>query len=153
MHQTRKGKQWYFGMKAHVGMDSKVRLVHSVVATPANVHDSRVLGSLLHGEEARIWGDSAYQGQTEVMRAAAPYASDFTNRRASRGRVLSDRERAINRTKSRVRSRVEHVFHVVKRIFGFVKVRYRGIEKNAQRLVVNFALANLYLSRRHLLRA
>jgi len=153
MHQTKKGNEWYFGMKAHVGMDSKVRLVHSVVATPANVHDSRVLGSLLHGEETRIWGDSAYQGQTEVMRAAAPYASDFTNRRASRGRVLSDRERAINRTKSRVRSRVEHVFHVVKRIFGFVKVRYRGIEKNAQRLVVNFALANLYLSRRHLLRA
>jgi IS5 family transposase len=153
MHQTKKGNEWYFGMKAHIGVDSKVRLVHSVVATPANVHDSRVLSSLLHGDETRVWGDSAYQGQTEVIRAAAPYASDFTNRRASRGRALSDREREINRTKSRVRARVEHAFHVVKRIFGFVKVRYRGIEKNAHRLVVNFALANLYLSRRHLLRA
>lgn len=152
MHQTRKGNEWYFGMKAHIGVDSKARLVHSFVATPANIHDSRVLASLLHGAETRIWGDSAYQGQVEIMRAAAPSASDFTNRRGSRGRALTDRERDINRTKSRVRSRVEHVFHVVKRIFGFVKVRYRGIEKNAQRLVVNFALANLYLSRRQLLR-
>jgi transposase, IS5 family len=151
MHQTKKGNEWFFGMKAHIGVDSRTRLVHSFVATPANVHDSRVLADLLHGAETRVWGDSAYRGQTAVIRAAAPRASDFTQSRSSRAKGLSDREREINRTKSRVRSRAEHVFHVVKRIFGFVKVRYRGIGKNAHRLWVNFALANLYLSRRRLL--
>lgn len=153
MHQTKKGNEWYFGMKAHIGVDSKTRLVHSFIATPANVHDSRVLSSLLHGAETRVWGDSAYRGQTAIIREAAPCASDFTQRRSSRSKTLSDRERESNRTKSRVRSRVEHVFHVIKRIFGFQKVRYRGIEKNAQRLAVNFALANIYLSRRTLIRA
>jgi len=152
MHQTKKGNEWYFGMKAHIGVDSKTRLVHSFVATPANVHDSRVLASLLHGLETRVWGDSAYRGQTEIIRAAAPCASDFTQSRSSRSKKLTNDERKRNHTKSRVRSRVEHVFHVIKRIFGFEKVRYRGIEKNAQRLATNFALANLYLSRRHLLR-
>jgi IS5 family transposase len=151
MHQTKKGNEWFFGMKAHIGVDSRSRLVHSFVATPANVHDSRVLPDLLHGGETRVWGDSAYRGQTATIRARAPRARDFTQHHSSRAKHLSDRERAINRTKSRVRSRVEHVFHVVKRIFGFEKVRYRGIAKNAHRLWVNFALANLYLSRRTIL--
>lgn len=151
MHQTMKGNGWYFGMKAHIGVDSRTRLVHSFVATPANVHDSRVLPDLLHGGETRVWGDSAYRGQTTAIRARAPQASDFTQRRSARAKGLSDREREVNRTKSRVRSRVEHVFHVLKRIFGFEKVRYRGIAKNGHRLWVNFALANLYLSRRRLL--
>jgi transposase, IS5 family len=151
MHQTKKGNEWYFGMKAHIGVDSRSRLVHSVVATPANVHDSRVLPDLLHGDETRVWGDSAYRGQTAVIRARAPRASDFTQPRSSRAKGLTDREREVNRTKSRVRSRVEHVFHVLKRIFGFEKVRYRGIAKNGHRLCVNFALVNLYLSRRQLL--
>jgi IS5 family transposase len=153
MHQVMKGNEWYFGMKAHIGVDSASRIVHSFVATPANVHDSRVIGDLLHGNETRVWGDSAYRGKTAEIRAKAPCASDFTQRHSSRSKTVSDRERASNRTKSRVRSRVEHVFHVLKRIFGFEKVRYRGIAKNANRLVVNFALANLYLSRRRLLRA
>jgi transposase, IS5 family len=153
MHQTKKGNEWHFGMKAHIGIDSKLRIVHSFVATAANVHDSRVLGSLLHGSETRVWGDSAYRGQTAVIRDVAPSASDFTNRRGNRSGPLSDLEVERNRVKSRVRSRVEHVFHVLKRIFGFEKVRYRGLQKNAQRLAVNFALANIYLSRRALLRA
>lgn len=153
MHQVKKGNEWFFGMKAHIGVDSKTRIVHSFVATPANVHDSRVLGDLLHGGETRVWGDSAYRGQREVILAKAPMAQDFTQKRATRAGPLSDRERKINHTKSRVRSRVEHVFHVLKRIFGFAKVRYRGIAKNAHRLEVNFALANLYLHRRRLLRA
>ncbi len=152
MHQTKKGNEWHFGMKAHIGVDSKSRLVHSFVATPANVHDSRVLGDLLHGNETRVWGDSAYRGKTAAIREKAPYATDFTQPHSSRNKNLSATERKANRTKSRVRSRVEHVFHVVKRIFGFDKLRYRGIAKNAHRLLVNFALANLYLSRR-LLRA
>jgi IS5 family transposase len=153
MHQTKKGNEWYFGMKAHIGVDSKNRIVHSFVATPANIHDSRVIGDLLHGGETRVWGDSAYRGQREVILKKAPMAQDFTQKRSYRPEGPSDRERQINHTKSRVRSRVEHVFHVLKRIFGFAKVRYRGIAKNAQRLVVNFALANLYLHRRRLLRA
>ena len=151
MHQTRKGNEWHFGMKAHIGVDSKTRIVHSFVATPANVHDSRVIGDLLHGSETRVWGDSGYRGKTDAIRAKAPCAQDFTQRHSSRAKGLGARERAANRTKSRVRARVEHVFHVVKRIFGFVKVRYRGLAKNGHRLIVNFALANLYLTRRRLL--
>jgi transposase, IS5 family len=153
MHQVKKGNEWFFGMKAHIGVDSETRIVHSFVATPANIRDSRVLGDLLHGGETRVWGDSAYRGQREVILAKAPMAQDFTQKRAARAGGFSDRERKIHHTKSRVRSRVEHVFHVIKRIFGFAKVRYRGIAKNAHRLEVNFALANLYLHRRRLLRA
>lgn len=116
----------------------------------ANVHDSHMLTELLHGNETRVWGDAAYRGQTTKIREAAPHAADFTARHSARKKDLSKRERALHRTKARVRSRVEHVFHVVKRIFGFTKVRYRGIAKNAHRLVVNFALANLYLHRKRL---
>ena len=148
MHQTMKGNEWHFGMKAHIGVDSGSKLVHSFAATPANVHDSHMLPELLHGNETRVWGDAAYRGQAAAIRAAAPYAADFTARHSARRKDLSAKERAAHRTKSRVRARVEHVFHVVKRIFGFEKVRYRGIVKNAHRLVVNFALANLYLHRR-----
>ncbi len=153
MHQTMKGNEWHFGMKAHIGVDSRSRIVHSFVATPANVHDSRVLADLLHGDETRVWGDAAYRGKTDVIRQKAPYAADFTQRTSSRAKNITDREREINRNKSRVRSRVEHIFHVVKRIFGFRDVRYRGLAKNEHRLFVTFALTNLYLSRRALLRA
>lgn len=151
MHQTRKGNEWHFGMKAHIGVDSKLRIVHSFAATPANVHDSRLLPELLHGGETRVWGDAAYRGQAAAMRTRAPHAADFTHHCSARRKGLSKRERAKHRAKARVRSRVEHLFHVLKRIFGFVKVRYRGIAKNAHRLAVNFALANLYLHRRRLL--
>jgi IS5 family transposase len=112
-----------------------------------------VLPDLLHGNERRIWGDAAYRGQTAVIRKDAPRAADFVQRSSSRPKHTTARERAIKRTKSRVRARVEHVFHAVKRIFGFVKVRYRGFAKNAHRLHVNFALTSLYLSRRRLLQA
>ena len=81
MHQTKKGNQWYFGMKAHIGVDSKTKLIHAVVATPANVADSTVLPDLLHGDETRVWGDQAYKGKTEVIRQHAPQARDLTNRR------------------------------------------------------------------------
>lgn len=152
MHQTRKGNQWYFGMKAHIGVDSKSKIIHAVVATPANVADSAVLADLLHGEETRVWGDQAYRGQSEVIRTHAPNAADFTNRRYRHRGVVDEAERAKNRTKSRVRAKVEHLFFVIKRVFGFAKVRYRGLEKNAQRLFVTCALANLFMARRHLLR-
>jgi IS5 family transposase len=152
MHQTKKGNQWYFGMKAHVGIDSRTKIIHSVVATAANVADSVVLPDLLHGEETRVYGDQAYRGQREVIRAHAPKARDFTNRRYRHRGVVDEIERARNRTKSKVRARVEHAIGVVKRIFGFVKVRYRGLEKNAHRLFVTCALANIYIARRHLMR-
>src|SRR6202521_4666090 len=153
MHQTRKGKQWYFGMKAHVGVDSKSKLIHAVVATPANVADSRVLPDLLHGEETRVWGDQAYRGQTEVIQECAPRAQDHTHRRYRYKNGIDEEERAKNRTKSSVRSKVEHVFQVMKLKFGFVKLRYRGLKKNAHQLFVICGLVNLFLSRRKLLTA
>ena len=152
MHQTKKGNQWYFGMKAHVGVDSQSKLIHSLAATSANVHDSRILPELLHCNETRVWGDSAYAGQTEVIRKVAPYAQDFTHHKGYRHRPLSAEDRARNRSKSRVRAKGEHPFFVLKRIFGFTKVRYRGIHKNANRLFVACGLVNLYMTRRILLR-
>lgn len=152
MHQTKKGNQWYFGMKAHVGVDSRTKVIHSVAATAANVHDSVCLPDLLHGNETRVWGDSAYQGQSEVIRESAPRARDLTNRRYRYKGGVDEAERARNRIKSTTRARVEHSIGVIKRLFGFVKVRYRGLEKNANRLFVTCALANLYLVRRQLLR-
>lgn len=152
MHQTKKGNQWYFGMKLHAGADSATKIVHRLEATAANVHDSRVLPRLLHGRETRVWGDSAYRGHKAVIRARSPRARDFTCERATRGHELTDAQRAANRTKSRVRARVEHSFNVVKRIFGFCKTRYRGIAKNLNRAYVAFALANLFVSRNKLLR-
>jgi IS5 family transposase len=152
MRQTKKGNQWHFGMKGHIGVDSKTKLIHSVVATAANVHDSQVLPDLLHGEETRYWGDAAYIGQKQAARKKAPKAKDFTNRRATRSHALTEEERLTNRRKSSVRAKVEHAFCIIKRVFGFAKVRYRGMKKNAHRLFVTCALANLYMVRRRLMR-
>ena len=151
MHQTKKGNQWYFGMKAHIGVDSKQKIVHSVAATAANVHDSRVIDEILHGKETRVWGDSAYQGQRVAILKAAPHAQDFTHHRGNRASALSDVEVSKNRTKSRVRAHVEHPFRILKCIFGFRKVCYRGIAKNLNRLQISFALVNLYMKRRKLM--
>jgi len=152
MHQTKKGNQWYFGMKGHIGVDSQSKLIHSVAATAANAHDSQLLGDLLHGNETRVWGDSAYMGQGDTIREQAPNAKDFTNRKGSRNRPLNDEDKCKNRTKSKVRAKVEHPFLVLKRVFGFTKVRYRGLDKNATRLFVACGLVNLYMARRRLLR-
>src|SRR5271170_1681801 len=123
MHQVRKGKQWYYGMKAHVGVDSKSGTVHTAVATAANRSDSRVLPELLHGEERKVWGDGGYQGQGEVIREVAPMAQDMTCRRTKFKHGVDALQRSKNRTKSRVRAKVEHVFRVMKRQFGFDRVR------------------------------
>jgi IS5 family transposase len=151
MHQTKKGNQWYFGMKAHIGVDSRTKLIHSVAATAANVHDSQMLPKLLHGQETRVGGDAAYSGQRAVLQQHAPEAQSFIQTKAHRHRPLSEAERARNRTKSKVRAKVEHVFLVIKRIFGWSKVRYRGLAKNTHWLVISCGLANLYMARRHLL--
>lgn len=155
MHQTAKGQQWYFGMKAHIGVDSRTKLIHTVQVSAANVHDREALPYLLHGRETRVWGDQGYQGyqgQTAVIHRHAPRAKDFTNRRYRFHGRIDATEKAKNRHKSRVRAKVEHVFGVIKNIFGFRKVRYRGLAKNLHRLQVTAALTNLYLVRRQLLR-
>ena len=99
-----------------------------------------------------MWGDQAYRGQRAVIRQHAPKAQDFTNRRYRHRGVVDKIERAKNRTKSKIRARVEHSIGVIKRVFGFAKVRYRGLNKNTHRLLVTCALANLFIARRHLLR-
>ena len=150
MHQTRKGRQWYFGLKAHIGVDARHGHVHSVATSAASVADCHLLPDLLHGEERKVWGDGGYQGQTEVIREAAPKAQDMTCRRTRFKRIVEQVQRRKNRTKSRVRAKVEHPFRILKRVFGFDRVRYRGIAKNHNRLCANFALVNLYLHRKRL---
>lgn len=150
MKQSKKGNQWYFGMKAHVAVDAKTKLIHHVVATSGAVHDGKVLPQLLHGKETAVWGDTAYAGQTEVIEQHAPWALDLTQRRGRGYKYLSELQRAINRKRSKVRARAEHAIGVIKRIFGFTKVRYRGLAKNGNRLFVAAALANIYTVRRAL---
>src|SRR5450759_4535417 len=153
MHQTKKGNQWYFGMKAHIGVDSRTKIIHSVAASAANIHDSLALPALLHGKETCVWGDSAYQGQSEIIHKHAPQARDMTNRRCRYQGQVDEVERRKNRNKSSVRAKVEHPFLILKKVFGFAKVRYRGIAKNTERLHVACALINLFQLRRSLLRA
>jgi IS5 family transposase len=152
MHQTRKGQQWHFGMKLHIGVDSQSGLAHSAVVTAANIHDKHPLPDLLHGNEQRVYGDSAYASQKELIASKAPNARDFTNQRTRRaGGIVDEVECGKNRNKSKIRARVEHVFGVVKRLWGFGKVRYRGLQKNATRAFTALALANIYLGRQRLL--
>ncbi len=151
MRQTQKGNQWYFGMKAHVGVDSASKLIHAAAVSSANVADAHLLPELLHGREQKVWGDSGYRGQSAVIGQLAPEAEDLTHRRWRFKTYSNPYERAQNRVKSKTRSRVEHVFHTLKRVFGFTKVRYRGLKKNGNRLLVTCALINLFTVRRRLL--
>src|ERR1700730_5073288 len=150
MHQTRKGQQWYFGLKAHIGVDAREGHVHSVCTSAASVSDVHMLPDLLHGEEKKVWGDGGYQGQTDVIREAAPEAQDMTCRRTQYKDGLDEEARRKNRTKSKVRAKVEWPFRILKRVFGFTRVRYRGLKKNHEWLLAAFALVNLYLHRRRL---
>jgi len=152
MHQTKKGNQWYFGMKTHTGTDAEYGLVHTVVCTPANVHDSEVLGELLHGDEDVVYGDSAYNSK-ELKSLAEESGLDYrVCDRPHRHRELTPGEQRRNRAISRVRALSEHPYHVVKRLWGHAKVRYRGIAKNFAQMCTLFALSNLYMVRRRLLR-
>ena len=150
MHQTKKGKQWFFGLKTHIGVDSKEGHVHSAATSAASVADKHMLPDLLHGEERKVWGDGGYQGQTEAIREAAPHAQDMTCKRTKFKDYVDELQKKKNTTKSKVRAKVEHVFRILKRVFGFDKVRYRGLAKNHNRLCANFALVNLYLHRKRL---
>lgn len=146
MRQTRKGKSWHFGMKVHVGTDRR-GLVHSVTTTHAAAADIQQLPDLLHGEETVLYGDQAYWSEGDRQAAEAAGVRYRVNRRGSHSRPLSNRWKQINQARSRIRARGEHAFHVVKRLWGFAKVRYRGLAKNTTRVFTTFALANLYLMR------
>jgi IS5 family transposase len=150
MHQTKKGKDWHFGMKAHVGTDKR-GIVHSLVTTAANEADISQLPKLLHGEEKELLGDQAYWSEFHRQCAKEAGVRYRVNRRGTQSHPLTEWQKLINRARSRVRARGEHAFHVVKRLWGFSKVRYRGLAKNTARLFTAFALANLYLLRRRLL--
>ena len=151
MHQTRKGKQWYFGMKVHIGVDTDSGLVHTLTGTAANVADVNVLGELLHGGEQSLHGDSAYHSKELKAHAEASGIEFNVNERGTRHRPLTKTQRARNRRLSRVRATVEHPFLVVKRLWGHAKVRYRGIRKNLAQMYTLFALANVYRVRRQLM--
>jgi IS5 family transposase len=149
MKQTRKGRNWYFGMKLHVGADKR-GIIHTVTATDARVADITQLPHLLHGQEREVFGDQAYWKEADRQAFAAKGVRYRINRRPNR-RPLSERWRMINRARSRTRACGEHAFRVVKQLWGFTKVRYRGLAKNLARAQTMFALANLYQSRRALL--
>lgn len=150
MHQTQKGGEWHFGMKAHVGTDKR-GIVHSLSTTAANVSDISQMGQLLHGQEREVFGDQAYWSEAHRTGARARGIRYRVNRRGNHGHRLTRYERRLNRLRSATRARGEHAFHVVKCLWGFTKVRYRGLAKNTARLFTAFALANLYLLRRRLL--
>jgi IS5 family transposase len=152
MRQTCKGKQWYFGMKAHIGADVDSGLVHTVTTTAANANDVSEIDKLLHGEEKKVFADAGYTGaEKRVERKLKWHIAE------KRGKVKSlpegkykDAVKHLEHLKAKVRARVEHSFRVVKCQFGFVKTRYRGLAKNTAHLVTLFALSNLYLARRKL---
>ncbi|MDQ0572591.1 IS5 family transposase [Variovorax paradoxus] len=156
MHQTKKGNQWHFGMKAHIGVDADSGLVHSVATTSANEADVEQVADLLHGKEEQVWADSGYRGaQTRVQRdnlqwhiAARP--SDIA--KLPEGRAKARLQKHEHR-KASVRAKVEHPFRVIKRQFGLMKVRFRGLQKNTAHLLTLFALSNLWMARRQLMGA
>ncbi len=150
MKQTKKGNQWYFGMKAHVGTDTGKGLAHSIVVTDASVHDSQVMDELMHGEEQSVYGDRAYTSETKRREYEARGVNWRVNRKACRYSKLTPEDVEYNHKQSQVRAKGEHIFLVVKHLWHYQKVRYKGLYKNAVQVFSLFALANLYLVRRDL---
>lgn len=156
MHQTKKGKQWYFGMKAHIGVDAQSGLVHTVVGTAANVSDVTQAQALLHGDETDVFGDAGYQGvekREENLELPVTWhvALRPSKRKALKGTPLGDLVEQVEHAKASIRAKVEHPFHVVKNLFRHRKTRYRGLAKNTAQLFSLFGFANLMLARRWLL--
>jgi len=156
MHQTQKGNQWHFGMKAHIGVDADSGLVHTVTTTAANAHDVTQAAALLHGQESDVFADSGYRGvdKREEVQAQHPEVSWHVAMMPSKRRLL-DSERLsdqlaeqLEQVKARIRAKVEHPFRVIKQQFGYVKTRYRGLAKNTQQILVLFALSNLWMVRK-----
>ena len=152
MKQTRKGNQWYFGMKAHVGTDSNTGLAHSIVVTNAGVHDSQVMDELLHGEEKAVYGDRAYTSEKKKREYEERGIEWCIKRKACRHHQLTSEDIEYNHRQGRIRAKGEHVFLVVKHLWHYQKVRYKGLLKNAAQVFSLFALANLYLVRHELQR-
>jgi IS5 family transposase len=150
MKQTKKGNQWYFGMKAHVGTDTGKGLVHSIVVTNAAVHDSKVMDYLLHGEEKAVYGDKAYDGKDRQEDYEASGIEWRVKRKANRHYSLTEEDKEFNRLHGKVRAKVEHAFQVVKHLWKYRKVRYKGLYKNVVQVYSLFTLANLYLVRKEL---
>jgi len=155
MHQTKKGNQYFFGMKAHIGADADSGLVHTVVTTAANESDVAQIEALLHGKEDRVYGDAGYVGAQAYVKRAEKIEWKIARRRGQVEKIRNARERAKamreETRKAQVRARVEHPFRVVKCVFGYVKTRFKGLAKNTVQIVTLFALANLYAARKHLL--
>jgi IS5 family transposase len=151
MTQTKKGNQWYFGMKAHIGVDDASGLVHSVVGTTAKVSDMSQFGELLHGDEVRVSADRGYDYPQIHAQLEESLIEDWVARKAKPGKSLDAWTRNLNRAIAKLRAIGEHPFRILKRQFGYTKVRYRGLEKNTAQLVTLFALGNLYQARRALL--
>jgi IS5 family transposase len=156
MHSTQKGKQWYFGMKAHIGVDAESGLVHTVRGTAAHVNDVTEGNSLLHGQEKEAFGDAGYQGIEKRPDAKKGVTWHIAMRPGKRAALDLDNERdaltdKIEKAKAGIRAKVEHPFRVIKRQFGHVKVRYRGLKKNTAQLMTLFALSNLWMARRQLM--
>jgi IS5 family transposase len=156
MHQSKKGNQWYFGMKAHIGVDAGSGLVHSVVGTAGNVADVTQVDQLLHGEEQCVFADAGYTGAEKREEVADKDLEWYIARKrgviakAPQGSAYRKAMEAVERAKASARALVEHPFHVIKNLFRHRKVRYRGLEKNTAQLYTLFGLANLVLSRRKL---
>jgi IS5 family transposase len=155
MRQTKKGKNCYFGMKAHIGVDADSGLVHTVATTPANVNDLTMAGALLHGQETAAHGDAGYQGVHKRPEAAGPewHVAMRPGRRRQLNPFIEPQllTAQAEKLKARIRAKVEHPFRVLKRQFGFTKVRYRGLAKNTAQIVTLFALGNLWMARRKLM--
>jgi len=150
MKQTKKGNQWYFGAKVHIGTDTQ-GMTHHVVVTEANVHDSQVMDELLHGAEEKIYGDKAYAHQDKQKELEQQGIEWRINRKAKRGKKLNIADHAFNKKSNRIRAKVEHAFGIVKHLWGHRKVRYKGLDKNAAQFFTLFALANFYKVRHALL--
>ncbi len=151
MSSTKKGNDWYFGMKAHVGVDLDSGVVHSLDTSTAKLHDSQVWDGLLHGGETSVWADKAYVSAEREAAFAGPGKVWGVMRKAPKGSPLHPVDVQINRIIAMVRAKVEHPFRVIKRQFGYVKTRYRGLAKNRAQLFTLFALGNLFLVRRKLM--
>lgn len=150
MKQTKKGNRWYFGMKAHVGTDTRRGLVHKVVVTDASVHDSRVIDDLLDGEERVVYGDKAYADEVNRKEYQEHGIEWCINRKGNRSCALSEEDREWNHTHNRIRAKGERAFHIVKCLWNYRKVRYKGLAKNVAQIFSLFALANLYMVRKEL---
>src|SRR4030042_2663392 len=151
MKQTKKGNQLYFGMKAHVGTDPRRGLAHSIVVTHAGVHDSQVMDDLLHGEERAVYGDKAYSNIGKSEEFESQGIEWHIDRKGSPGHPLTPVDQEWNHEQHRTRAKGEHIFLVVKHLWGYKKVRYKGLLKNAAQVFSLFSLANLYLVRKDLL--